>query len=249
MKLLCLAVLQTLVLASPCASLLLPLQAQSSQAQSSKSSPQYVSLPPLREQAILQDGWTAERLAQVPSLLRKHGVDAWLMSQKEYAEDTVFWSQKSAKQFSARRRTTKLFLAEPTLGGTYHSWVDNTPAVWKNLVEVLEAGTVSSIAVNVDADIAFSSGLHAGEYALIVQQLGPEWSEKLVNVPMLGVEFVATQPESKLEWYRKLQETAWAMISGAFSERVITPGKTSTEVWHGIHTCWRASFNCEAGRC
>jgi len=50
-------------------------------------------------------------------------------------------------------------------------------------------------------------------------------------VPMLGVEFVATQPESKLEWYRKLQETAWAMISEAFSERVITPGKTSTEVW------------------
>jgi len=227
MKLLCLAVFQTLVLVSLCASLLLP-----SDATTSGPSPQYVALPPLREQAAIQDSWTAERLARVPSLLRKYNVDAWLMSQKEYAEDTVFWSQKSAKQFSARRRTTKLFLAESAHGGTYHSWVDNTLAVWKNLVEVLEAGNVSSIAVNIDADIAFTSGLHAGEYATIVKQLGLEWSEKLVNVPMLGVEYVATHPESKLEWYRKLQETAWAMISEAFSERVITPGKTSTEVRH-----------------
>jgi len=66
-------------------------------------------------------------------------------------------------------------------------------------------------------------------HALIVQQLGPEWSEKLVNVPILGVEFVAAQPESKLRWYKKLQETASAMISEAFSEHVVTPGKTSTE--------------------
>jgi hypothetical protein len=36
--------------------------------------------------------------------------------------------------------------------------------------------------------------------------------------------------EGQLEWYKKLQETTWAMISEAFSEKVITPGETSTEV-------------------
>lgn len=171
----------------------------------------------------------------MPALLRKHNVSAWLMSQKEYAEDTVFWSQKSAKQFSARRRTTKLFLAEPVYGKVHHSWVDNTPAVWTDLLEVLDAGNVTSIAVNIDPQVAFSSGLHAGEYANILQNLASEWNKKLVNVPMLGIEFVATQPESKIDWYKKLQSTAWAIITEGFSERVIVPGKTTTEV-------------CEVGR-
>jgi hypothetical protein len=32
----------------------------------------------------------------------------------------------------------------------------------------------------------------------------------------------------QLEWYQRLQETTWAMITEAFSENVIVPGKTST---------------------
>ncbi|KKY18789.1 putative xaa-pro aminopeptidase family enzyme [Phaeomoniella chlamydospora] len=46
---------------------------------------------------------------------------------------------------------------------------------------------------------------------------------------MLGVEYIATKLEGQLEWYRKMQETAWAMIKEGFSERVISPGKTTTE--------------------
>ncbi|KAK1950827.1 hypothetical protein LY78DRAFT_537123, partial [Colletotrichum sublineola] len=75
--------------------------------------PKYNPLPPLREQARIQDAWTAERKAGIPALLKRHGVDAWVVSQREYAEETVFWSFKPASTFSARRRTTCLFLAEP----------------------------------------------------------------------------------------------------------------------------------------
>ena len=47
-----------------------------------RSKPQYRTLPPLREQAAIEDAWTDERLKQVPALLRKYGVDAWLVSIK-----------------------------------------------------------------------------------------------------------------------------------------------------------------------
>ncbi len=40
----------------------------------------YHPLPPLREQARIQDAWTAERRSNIPSLMRKHGVDAWLVT-------------------------------------------------------------------------------------------------------------------------------------------------------------------------
>ncbi|TVY56813.1 hypothetical protein LCER1_G002489 [Lachnellula cervina] len=192
--------------------------------------PQYQQLPPLREQVAIQDAWTVERLSNVPQLLRKYGVDAWLMSQKEYAEDTVFWSLKSATQFSARRRTVDLFLANVVGDASFaYNWIDNTPEVWSELRSVLEAHNVSSIAVNADTDVSFSSGLHAGELKKIVKELGPEWEKKLVVEPMVGVEFIGTMVPGRLEWYHRLQETAWAIITEAFSEAVIEPGVTTTD--------------------
>ncbi|KAH8750360.1 hypothetical protein F5882DRAFT_487708 [Hyaloscypha sp. PMI_1271] len=85
------------------------------------------------------------------------------------------------------------------------------------------------LAINVDPDISFSSGLHSGELSSLSSHLGREWTAKFVSVPMVAVEFVASKVPTQLEWYRKLQGTAWAMIEEAFSERVITPGKTTTE--------------------
>ena len=41
--------------------------------------PKYHTLPPLREQATLQDSWTKERRDGIPKLLRKYGIDAWLV--------------------------------------------------------------------------------------------------------------------------------------------------------------------------
>jgi hypothetical protein len=62
------------------------------------------------------------------------------MSQKEYVEDTVFWSLKRATQFSARRRTTQLFLANATDPiKPFCTWIDNTHEVWNSLLGILEA--------------------------------------------------------------------------------------------------------------
>ncbi len=44
-----------------------------------QKSPQYQLLPSLREQAAIQDEWTAQRKALIPSILKKYGVDAWLV--------------------------------------------------------------------------------------------------------------------------------------------------------------------------
>ena len=150
------------------------------------------------------------------------------MSQREYAEETVFWTLKSATQFSARRRTTTLFLANAT-GNTpdSYTWIDNTPGVWDELKEMLEAQDPATIALNIEQDIAFSSGMHAGEFQALYAGVGPKWARRFITQPMLAVEYIATQPAARMSWYPRLMETAWAMIDEAFSERVITPGKTT----------------------
>lgn len=164
------------------------------------------------------------------------------ISQREYAEETVFWSLKSATQFSARRRTTQLFLAAGNESSSSsgseprreYTWVDNTPRVWEELLTVLEAHQPATIAVDAHPEIAFSSGLHAGERDAITAALGPDWASRLVVEPMLAVEYIGTQAVgsarsdgSRLTWYRRMQETAWAIITTGFSEEVIVPGRTT----------------------
>ncbi|KAI1259058.1 putative lipoprotein [Xylariaceae sp. FL1019] len=150
------------------------------------------------------------------------------MSQREYAEDTVFWALKDATQFSARRRTTYLYLTSPVNDAPHsYSWIDDTPAVWGELRDVLVEQQPRSIAVNTHGEIAFASGLHAGELEMISTALGKEWSDRFVLEPMLPVEVIATMVPERLPWYRRLQETAWAIIEEAFSEKVISPGKTT----------------------
>ncbi|SMY21631.1 unnamed protein product [Zymoseptoria tritici ST99CH_1A5] len=194
-------------------------------------SPEFHRLPSLRDQAGLRDSWTDERLAGIPALLQKHGVDAWLISQREYAEDTAFWSMKRAIQFSARRRTLSLYVSANSTSKECHSqtWIDNTSQVYSELLEILEACDPSSIVVNTDADIAFASGLHAGEFEKLSSELGKKWSKRFVDKPIVAVEYIATMPASQLGWYRKLMETAWAIISEGFSNVAVAPGTTTTE--------------------
>ncbi|HKG92471.1 MAG TPA: M24 family metallopeptidase, partial [Gemmatimonadaceae bacterium] len=64
----------------------------------------------LREQAALQQRWLERRLDTVlPALMRKHGVDMWVIPMREYNEDPTFTSLVSPTTFAARRRTIYVF--------------------------------------------------------------------------------------------------------------------------------------------
>ncbi|OCH94331.1 hypothetical protein OBBRIDRAFT_770092 [Obba rivulosa] len=193
---------------------------------------QYRRLPSLRDQAKILDRWRDERIVHIPALLEKHGIDAWLMSQREYAEDTIWWSIKDATEYAPHRRTVVLFHRNTSsLAGQPNPlrWVDNTGQLWPELRETLEGYDPARIALNVDKDIAFGGGLHVGELEVLQEQLGEKWMSRAINQPMLGIEYVAGRVPGQLHYYRDLQETTWALIEEAFSNKVITPGHTTTE--------------------
>jgi hypothetical protein len=52
----------------------------------------------------------AERLdGFLPALLRKHGIDLWVVPMREYNEDPVFLALVAPQTFAARRRTIHVF--------------------------------------------------------------------------------------------------------------------------------------------
>lgn len=64
----------------------------------------------LREQAALQQQWLAKRLDTIlPAVMRKYGVDMWVIPMREYNEDPTFSSLVSPTTFAARRRTIYVF--------------------------------------------------------------------------------------------------------------------------------------------
>jgi len=64
----------------------------------------------LKDQADRQQHWLQQRLTTVlPALMKKHGIDMWVVPMREYNEDPVFTSIVSPTTFAARRRTIYVF--------------------------------------------------------------------------------------------------------------------------------------------
>jgi Xaa-Pro aminopeptidase len=72
----------------------------------------------LREQADLQQKWLHTRMTTVlPALMKKYGVEMWVVPMREYNEDPVFSSIVSPTTISARRRTIYMFY-DPCAGAS-----------------------------------------------------------------------------------------------------------------------------------
>ena len=61
---------------------------------------------PLKERAVLQDELLDERFKSVlPNLMRKNGIDMWVIIAREYNEDPVIKTMLPSTWLNARRRT------------------------------------------------------------------------------------------------------------------------------------------------
>ncbi len=218
----------------------------------------YHTFPPLREQAEEQQRWLEERVTRVlPDLMREYGVEMWIISQREYAEDPVFFSITSPTTFAARRRSIYVFhdrgpelgvervaLGGTTQGGLYTIYRSERPAPtgeeaelwgdeqWRLLRELVQERDPENIVVNIHEEHAFADGLHAGEREALERALGP-YVERVKVEPRLAINYLAIRIPEMMPRYRQMMETVHAMISEAFSNAVIEPGVTTTEdvVW------------------
>lgn len=212
-------------------------------------------LPQLREQFAIQQAWLKARLERVlPQVMRKHGVAMWLVVCREYNEDPAFFSLVSATQFAARRRTMYVFfdrgpekgierlaLGGGSQGGLYTVYRDpeaqNKELVgdsqWALLRKVIEERNPATIAIDISHTHAFADGLSAGEKEQLETALGPKWMGRVVHAENLPLEYIETRLPEMLPTYQHMMRIVHSLISRAFSNEVITPGKTTTEdvVW------------------
>lgn len=212
-------------------------------------------LPPLREQAAIQQQWLKIRLETIlPRLMREHGVHMWIIPMREYNEDPTFSSLVSATTFAARRRTIYVFfdrgpgagverlaLGGTSQGGLYVAYRDTSLGnaelwgkdQWKLLTKVVGERDPKTISVNISHTHAFSDGLSAGEWEQLQEALGPRYLKRVIRAERLPLDYIALRIPEMMPVYRQMMQVVHDIISEAFSNNVITPGKTTTEdvVW------------------
>ncbi len=186
-----------------------------------------------------------ERLETIlPALMRETGLDMWLVINREYAEDPVYFSLVPEPVFAARRTTMLVFYDRGGEEGLERLTVSRYPfgelyapaweggdldAQWQGLAEVIAERDPRRIGINVSRDWPVADGLTASLKKRLVEVLEPKYTERLETAQDLVIRWLETRSPLERETYPNIVSLARAVISEAFSDRVITPGVTTTD--------------------
>lgn len=203
----------------------------------------------VRDQSALMDELLEERLEQLlPELMKKTNIDCWVLISREYNEDPVLKTLLPAEWLSARRRTMLVFSLNPSTGKVDKhaiaryavgssipgSWdMQKYPNQWEALVQLIASKRPSKIGLNYSKEFGHADGIAKTEYDLFMQYLPDSLKKKVVSAEKLSVAWLETRTDREIALYPKLIQLTHAIIKEGFSEKIITPGVTSTDdlVW------------------
>jgi len=198
----------------------------------------------MRDRAEVMDRWAEHRLDHlVPELMRREGVDMWVLVAREYNEDPVLLTMLPATWQSSRRTTILMFFdpgnGEPVerlavarydIGFFETQWFpDEEPDQWKRFGQVVAERDPDKIAINISDDFALADGISHTDYTNLRNSLSSELQERIVSAENLAIGWLETRTEEEKVVYRQINRIAHNIVAEGLSERVITPGITTTE--------------------
>lgn len=213
------------------------------------STAQYASILTQRDQARVIDELLEDRLRSVlPSLMRREGIDMWVVISREYNEDPVIRTMIPATWFAARRTTMLVIfdrgadkemefiaVARYDVGKVFiKEWnPDLQPDQWAQLGEIIEARNPKKIGINKAPSWGHADGLTANDYDNLLKVVSKKNHERIVSAEKLAVAWLETRTEKEMVIYQQICRIAHQIIAEGFSDKVIQPGVTTTEdvVW------------------
>ncbi|MFS2007817.1 M24 family metallopeptidase [Duganella sp. CT11-25] len=204
---------------------------------------------PVRDQAVVVNELLAERFDNLlPGMMEKTGIDMWVVVSREYNEDPVLKTMLPAEWLNARRRTIlvfyrdartqkveKLAVARYNVGKSIAAAWDmkKFPEQWDALVDIVKTRNPKKIALNTSKHFGHADGIDHTEYTELLQALPAEFKSRVVSAEPLAVRWLETRTEREMQIYPQLVNATHKIIEEGFSERVITPGITTTDdvVW------------------
>ncbi|MBT1452305.1 M24 family metallopeptidase [Glaciecola sp. XM2] len=178
----------------------------------------------------------------LPRLMEEADIDMWLVINREYGEDRLFYTLVPQPTFAARRTTLLVFhkqadgsverfsVSRYPIGDIYPTvWEGGTKAQqWERLAEVIAERDPKRIGVNISKDWALADGLSVGLQQQLLANLSEKYQQRIVSAEQLVVRWLETRSQMELAIYPQVVALARGVIAEAFSNKVVTPGATTT---------------------
>jgi len=187
----------------------------------------------LKEQAEVRDSWLKERFKQViPPLMRREGIDMWLVISREYNEDPVMKTMLPATWLSARRTTMLVIydngrdietfsVARYDVGEIFKkSWdPEKQPDQWKRLAEIIIEKNPRKIGINKSPNFGHADGLSAFHYDKLMEYLPGSFKSKVVPAEKLAVGWLEKRIPEEMAAYRSVMRLAHEIIAQGFRKK------------------------------
>lgn len=184
----------------------------------------------------------------LPEIMRREGIDMWVVMSREYNEDPVIKTLLPAEWLAARRRTILVFfdqgegkeletiaVSRYDVGSVFKSaWnKEQQPDQWARLAEIIKERNPQKIGVNKSEYFGLADGVVATDYEEFKEAIGSQFSKKVVSAEKVAIGWLETRTEAEMAIYPHIVGISHEIIKEAFSSKVITPGVTTTEdvVW------------------
>ncbi|HEY6216922.1 MAG TPA: M24 family metallopeptidase [Pyrinomonadaceae bacterium] len=208
-------------------------------AQAQKELPKLLSV---REQQAVREGWLKKRLdTMLLPMMRQQKIDMWIVVNEEFHPDPVTEYIAPPLPYVGRRdffifanrggdkldRMALVRYSEEHLKNFFE--VLNPPGrdVGSKLLSIVKERNPKTIALNMGGTRGATNGLTHDSYKFLTETLGTDYSSRFVSAAPLIVEYMDTRITEELETYRTAVALTDVLTQRAFSNEVITPGKTT----------------------
>lgn len=184
----------------------------------------------------------------LPAIMRREGIDMWVVMSREYNEDPVIKTLLPATWLAARRRTILIMfdrgaekgiesiaVSRYDVGKSFKSaWnPEEEPDQWARVAQIIRERNPKKIAVNKSKYFGITDGVVATDLEEFTAALDKKDQGKIVSSEKVAIGWLETRTEAEMVIYPHIVRISHMIIAEAFSNKVITPGVTTTEdvVW------------------
>jgi Xaa-Pro aminopeptidase len=196
----------------------------------------------VREQQAVRESWLKKRLdTMLLPMMRQQKIDMWIVTNEEFHADPVTEYIAPPLPYNGRRdffifadrggdkldRIALVRYSEEHLKSFFE--VLNPPGreIASTLRRLVEERNPKTIALNMGGTRGATNGLTHDAYKFLSETLGQDFTSRFVSAAPLIVEYMDTRLPEELEHYRTAVTVTDILTQRAFSNEVITPGKTT----------------------
>ncbi len=199
----------------------------------------------MRARAKVINDWLYTRAQTVlPALMKRTGIDMWIVMSREYNEDPVIKTMLPAEWRAARRRTIlviskdkagkkveTLAIARYNVGKVFkRAWnPEKQPNQWQALAEVIKQHNPGKIALNYSKNFGLADGVNWMEMEEMKKNIPTKYAKRIVSGEQLAIGWLETRTPQEMAVYTQVMRIAHQIIREGLSEKVIQPGVTTTK--------------------